>query len=180
MCWDKFYGPFILYIILYVMLSFQSGNFTVYASFIYTHHLYRSGSNQPFTKVISVLANFLSWQTWDLMRMRICWYGFKEYCQEFLTSHPGYFVLPLRLNGSAIETIFSQLKHASRGSLTAVTYESARAQLLEHTWTEYMDRVQRCPPEKETEETEIVLYRKQCITVTMRNHKVIIITTYEV
>ena len=53
---------------------------------------------------------------------------------------------PLRLNGSAIETIFSQLKHASRGSLTSVTYESARAQLLTrrsvhgpHTRDEYRD-----------------------------------------
>ncbi len=78
--------------------------------------------------------------------MKICWYGFKGYCQEFLTSHPGYFVTPLRLNGSAIETIFSQLKHASRDSLTAVTYESARAQLLTrrsihgpHTRDEYRD-----------------------------------------
>jgi hypothetical protein len=70
--------------------------------------------------------SFLSWQTWDLMR--VCWNGFYDYCQEFLQDHPEHYVTPLR--GSAIETIFSQLKHASRGSLTAVTYESARAQLL--------------------------------------------------
>lgn len=62
--------------------------------------------------------------------MRLCWYGFRDFCREFFHDHPGYFVTPLRLNGSAIETIFSQLKYASRGSLTAVTYESARAQLI--------------------------------------------------
>ena len=72
--------------------------------------------------------SFLSWQTWDLMR--VCWYGFRDFCHDFFCDHPGYCVTPLRLNGSSIETIFSQLKHASRGSLTAVTYESARAQLL--------------------------------------------------
>lgn len=62
--------------------------------------------------------------------MRICWYGFRDYCRESLREHPESFIAPLRANGSAIETIFSQLKHASRGSLTAVTYQSARAQLL--------------------------------------------------
>ena len=67
-------------------------------------------------------------QTWDLMR--ITWYGFVGYCQEFFDLYPGYFVSPLRANGSAIETVFSQLKHGSRGTLTAVSYSSARAQLL--------------------------------------------------
>ena len=62
--------------------------------------------------------------------MRLTWYGFLEYCKDFFTQHPGYYVAPLRANGSAIETIFSQLKHGSRGTLTAVSYGPARAQLL--------------------------------------------------
>ena len=62
--------------------------------------------------------------------MRICWHEFREYCRQHLREHPGTFISPIRANGSAIETIFSQLKHASGGSLTAVTYQSARAQLL--------------------------------------------------
>ena len=66
--------------------------------------------------------------TWDLMR--ICWYGFLGYCKEFFQLHPNYYVLPLRANGSSIETVFSQLKHGSRGTLTAVSYGPARAQLL--------------------------------------------------
>ena len=54
--------------------------------------------------------------------MRICWYGFRQYwnIQELSFYH----------FESVIETIFSQLKHASRGSPTAITYQSARAQLL--------------------------------------------------
>ena len=63
--------------------------------------------------------------------MRICWLGLRSYCEEFFALHPdGYYVILLRANGSAIETIFSQLKHASGGSLSAVNYETARAQLL--------------------------------------------------
>ena len=74
------------------------------------------------------------------------WYGFIEYCKEFLTLHPGYYIAPLRANGSAIETIFSQLKHSSRGTLTAVSYGPARAQILtkrnvhgQHVREEYRD-----------------------------------------
>ena len=62
--------------------------------------------------------------------MRLCWYGFKGYSEEFFNVHPNYYILPLRANGSAIETVFSQLKHSSRGILTGVTYGSARAQLI--------------------------------------------------
>ena len=62
--------------------------------------------------------------------MRLTWYGFLEYSKEFLSLHPGYYVAPLRANGSAVETIFSQLKHGSRSGLTAVSYGPARAQLL--------------------------------------------------
>ena len=44
--------------------------------------------------------------------------------------HPGYHVNPMRLNGSAVETIFSKLKYITSGQLTAVTYETAKASLL--------------------------------------------------
>ena len=67
-------------------------------------------------------------QTWDLMGL--CWYGFKGYCQEFFEQHPLHYVVPLRANVSAIETIFGQLKHGSRGTLTAASYGPARSQLL--------------------------------------------------
>ena len=64
-------------------------------------------------------------QTWDLMCL--CWYSFKGFCEEFFEQHPNHYVVPLRANGSAIETIFG---HGSRGTLTAVSYGSARSQLL--------------------------------------------------
>lgn len=71
---------------------------------------------------------FLSWQTWDLLR--ITWYGYREFCKDFLQRHPGYFVYPLRLTGSAVETIFSRLKFITGGHLSAVNNASARANLL--------------------------------------------------
>ena len=67
-------------------------------------------------------------QTWVLVR--VCWYGFKAFCHEFYEQHPDHLVVPLRANGSAIETIFGQLKHSSGGTLTAVSYGPARSQLL--------------------------------------------------
>ena len=47
-----------------------------------------------------------------------------------MASHPGYFVTPLHINGSAIETLFSQLNEGSDCTLTAVLYSSSRAKLL--------------------------------------------------
>lgn len=71
---------------------------------------------------------FLSWQTWDLMRLMF--YGFKNFCADFTTAHPGYTIYPVRLNGSAVETFFSQVKHATSGHLSSVNYASARAAVL--------------------------------------------------
>ena len=49
---------------------------------------------------------------------------------SFTTTSPGYHVNPKRVNGSAVETIFSQLKHTTSSNLTAANYESAKATLL--------------------------------------------------
>ena len=73
---------------------------------------------------------FLSWQTWDLLRVMV--YGFQGFCEDFLHRNPGYTIYPVRLNGSAIETLFSQLKYAAGGHLSGVNYASARASIL--TW----------------------------------------------
>ena len=86
---------------------------------------------------------FLSWQTWDLLR--ITWYGYKEFCQDFINHHPGYAVYPLRLTGSAVETIFSRLKFfITGGHLSAVNYSSARANLYLLDMR-YMDNTQKSP-----------------------------------
>ena len=71
--------------------------------------------------------SFLSWQTWDLLR--IMTFGFVGFCEDYVARHPGYYIAPVRVSGSAVETLFSQLKHAAGGRLSAVNYPTARATL---------------------------------------------------
>ena len=53
-------------------------------------------------------------------------YGFTEFCKYFLEKFPGgYYIWPLRLNGSALEAIFSQLKFNMNGQLSSVNYPAA-------------------------------------------------------
>ena len=58
------------------------------------------------------------------------YYGFIGFCEHFLKEHPGYTIHPIRLSGSAVETLFSQLKYASGGNLMSTNYASARASIL--------------------------------------------------
>ena len=71
---------------------------------------------------------FLSWQTWDLLR--VMYYGFQGFCAEFLQKHPGYTIYPIHFNGSATETFFSQLKFATSGHLSGTNYATARSSVL--------------------------------------------------
>jgi len=48
--------------------------------------------------------------------------GFSQLCDWFTDNLPGYYICPLRINGSALESIFSILKFASGGNLSALTY----------------------------------------------------------
>lgn len=74
----------------------------------------------------------LNMQTWDLLR--VLWYGFKGLTSDFLSRNPGHHINPRRINGSAVETIFGQLKYITGGQLTSTTYETAKASLLtKHT-----------------------------------------------
>ena len=50
--------------------------------------------------------------------------------EDFLANHQGYHINPKRVNGSAVETLFSQLKHTTGGHLSGVNYEAAKATLL--------------------------------------------------
>lgn len=68
---------------------------------------------------------FIPLQTWDLLHLMF--QGFIGLCEHFLREHPGYFITPVRINGSAIESYFSQLKYAARGQLSAINYETAQA-----------------------------------------------------
>ena len=65
---------------------------------------------------------------WDLLRIDV--QGFSEFCHYFLENHPGYFVSPLRLSGSAIESVFRQFKFNVGGKLDATNYRVARAAFL--------------------------------------------------
>ena len=51
--------------------------------------------------------------------------GFKGLCEDFLHAHPGYFISPLRVNGSAVESVFSCLKYITGGNLASTNYYSA-------------------------------------------------------
>ncbi|XP_014679847.1 PREDICTED: uncharacterized protein LOC106819773 [Priapulus caudatus] len=72
---------------------------------------------------------FLAWQTWDLLRITI--FGFRGLCEDFFSRHgPNYFISPLRINGSAVESLFSRLKAYSGGKLTSINYQSARKSII--------------------------------------------------
>lgn len=71
---------------------------------------------------------FISWQTWDLLRISV--FGFKGFVNNFLAQNPDYYVYPLKINGSAAETLFSQFKFETNSKLTSVNYASARSRVL--------------------------------------------------
>ena len=57
------------------------------------------------------------------------YHGFMGLCKDFLTDHPGYFIAPIRINGSAAESIFSCLKYISGGNLSSTNYGSSLSAL---------------------------------------------------
>ena len=57
-----------------------------------------------------------------------------SFAEWFLNHYPEYFISPIRLSGSAVETLFSQFKHCSGGKLSSTNYAIARAShLIKHT-----------------------------------------------
>jgi len=76
--------------------------------------------------------------TWDFLCIDI--YGFKAFCNYF-SQHPGYFVSPLKISGSAVESLFSQFK---LGKLDACNYATARCAHLcastHHSGSGYRDQ----------------------------------------
>ena len=69
---------------------------------------------------------------WDLLRV--------EY---FFKAHPHNFVSPLRVSGSAVETLFSPYKYAAGGKLDSSNYATARAACLVKS---AVAQSQRCHP----------------------------------
>ena len=62
--------------------------------------------------------------------------GLTEFCSNFLSRHTGYFVSPLCLSGSAVESIFGQFKYNAHAKLDAANYQVTRAALLTKQATE--------------------------------------------
>lgn len=65
---------------------------------------------------------------WDNLRIDV--YGFRELAAYFFEKHPGYFLSPLRISGSAVETLFGQYKYMSGSKLDASNYHSCRSKYL--------------------------------------------------
>ena len=65
---------------------------------------------------------------WDLLQIDI--YGFKAFCQWFLTTYLTYFASRLQLSGSAVESRFSQYKYSAGEKLDSVNYTTSRAAYL--------------------------------------------------
>ena len=88
-----------------------------------------SDDGRPFHPTNSLERRFLAWQTWDLLR--ICIYGFRAFCEDFLQRHgQPYYITPMKWNGSAVETIFSQFKAITGGKLDSTNYATARKMFL--------------------------------------------------
>ena len=66
---------------------------------------------------------FMCSTEWDLLRIDV--YGFRAFSEWFLETYPTYFISPLQISGSAIESLFSQYKHAAGGKLDSVNYTKA-------------------------------------------------------
>ena len=65
---------------------------------------------------------------WDNLRTDV--FGFKLLCKDFFSRYPGYYVVPLRVSGSAVETLFAQYKYLSGNKLDSVNYTTARAKYI--------------------------------------------------
>lgn len=55
------------------------------------------------------------------------YFGFVGLCEDFVTAYPGYYIVPVQINGSAIESLFSSLKYDASGQLSAANYMAALA-----------------------------------------------------
>ena len=65
---------------------------------------------------------------WDNLRIDV--FGFNLLCKDFFSPYPGYYVVPLRVSGSAVETLFAQYKYLSGNKLDSVNYTTARAKYI--------------------------------------------------
>ncbi len=62
--------------------------------------------------------------------LRVTVFGFLGFAESFLAENPDYYIFPLKVNGSAAETLFSQFKAETHSKLTSVNYAAARSRIL--------------------------------------------------
>ena len=74
---------------------------------------------------LSLSLDIVYFIAWDLLRIDV--FGFQSLCEDFFTRHPHHFISPLRISGSAVETLFGQYKYACGGKLESSNYATARA-----------------------------------------------------
>ena len=56
--------------------------------------------------------------------------GFKGLCSDFFVRNPDYFMKPIRVNGSVVESLFGRFKYNADGHLSAVNYRGCVARLI--------------------------------------------------
>jgi hypothetical protein len=84
---------------------------------------------------------FLSWQTFDTLRLD--YYGYKALVEQFVRLHPNYYILPNRITGSPIESLFSELRYRSSGQLTAPMFSPTLKMIASGKATYYGKRKSR-------------------------------------
>ena len=62
--------------------------------------------------------------------MQILVSGAETLVDDFCCRNPDYFNMLSRVNGSAVKSLFSQLKYSVAGKLLSVNYSTARASVL--------------------------------------------------
>ena len=69
------------------------------------------------------------------------YHGFKGLSEKFLHDHPGYYISPIHINGSAIESIFSCLKYISGSNLSSINYATSLSALqTQHDISKYAEK----------------------------------------
>jgi hypothetical protein len=58
------------------------------------------------------------------------YFGFVDFCTDYLARHPGYYISPLKVNGSAVETLFCQFKFSAGGKLSSQNYGTAKRSVM--------------------------------------------------
>lgn len=94
--------------------------------------------------IIDVIIIIVYLIAWDLLRIDT--FGFRALCEDFTHQFPNYFISPLRISGSAVESLFGQFKYSAAGKLDAANYQTAQASFLvrqavqgHHSGTGYRD-----------------------------------------